>query len=431
MSKSVFEKKYTNRLLNKLNRERRDSLQAKKGQVIILADTKELKLAINQVYPGLNIKNPPLVRALKVGRKRAAGLQRNVKKAKRLAIERKLPSVLPGNKFRVGVNIFIINNFNTANLIKKSMLDKLVEDKVLSQEQADNVAPKLHKGHGVQGNAVSQVEIASTASGMTNQEIDILQAGLNKFAQLGEISYVEAMEINKLITQHDMIVTKRGSLKANYFSILNFQHESGNLNDGTDEKALKAAYRKFLKEVNPELLNLEGSSSMKQKVVSVLGDAIESSTKRSSKLKINYEKVNLKTGSKTEAKGKTHNSSFRKTTRGKTKVRMRNKGIASNPLQLFLAMNSKLPDVIAKNMQSPRLNYRTGRFANSVKIVDVAITPQGFPSVGYTYQKSPYQTFEPGFAQGDPDRDPRRLIDTSIRELAAQFAIGRFYTRRL
>ena len=30
-----------------------------------------------------------------------------------------------------------------------------------------------------------------------------------------------------------------------------------------------------------------------------------------------------------------------------------------------------------------------------------------------------------------PQRDPRRLIDQSIREVAAGLALGRFYTRRL
>ena len=30
-----------------------------------------------------------------------------------------------------------------------------------------------------------------------------------------------------------------------------------------------------------------------------------------------------------------------------------------------------------------------------------------------------------------PERDPRKLIERSIREIAAQFAIGRFYTRRV
>jgi hypothetical protein len=58
-------------------------------------------------------------------------------------------------------------------------------------------------------------------------------------------------------------------------------------------------------------------------------------------------------------------------------------------------------------------------------------TPQGYPSFGYTYQKNPYQTFEPGYNQGDPERDPRKVINQSIREIAINFAVGRFYTRRI
>ena len=82
-------------------------------------------------------------------------------------------------------------------------------------------------------------------------------------------------------------------------------------------------------------------------------------------------------------------------------------------------------------MKDPRLVNRTGRFAESARITDMVQTPQGFPSIGYTYMKYPYQTFEQGYAQGSPDRDPRRLIDFSIREIAAKHAIGRFYTRRV
>ena len=85
-------------------------------------------------------------------------------------------------------------------------------------------------------------------------------------------------------------------------------------------------------------------------------------------------------------------------------------------------------------MQSPQLQNRTGRFAQSVQVTDIVQTPKGFPSIGYTYQKSPYGVFEDGagaapWANGE--RDPRDLIDKSIREIAAQFAIGRFYTRRV
>ena len=85
-------------------------------------------------------------------------------------------------------------------------------------------------------------------------------------------------------------------------------------------------------------------------------------------------------------------------------------------------------------MGPPGLENRTGRFAGSVRVTDVSRTPQGFPSVGYSYEKNPYQVFEMG--RGDPrwatpDRDPRKLIDASMREIAAQLAIGRFYTRRI
>lgn len=103
----------------------------------------------------------------------------------------------------------------------------------------------------------------------------------------------------------------------------------------------------------------------------------------------------------------------------------------SSVVVLLGILNQKLPEVVAKNMGSPALNYRTGRFASSVKAVDVTRTSQGFPSVGYTYQKNPYQTFELGYAQGSPEQDPRKLIDRSIREIAAGLAIGRFYTRRV
>ena len=38
---------------------------------------------------------------------------------------------------------------------------------------------------------------------------------------------------------------------------------------------------------------------------------------------------------------------------------------------------------------------------------------------------------EVGYEQGDADRDPRKIINQSIREIAAEMAIGRLFTRRL
>ena len=82
-------------------------------------------------------------------------------------------------------------------------------------------------------------------------------------------------------------------------------------------------------------------------------------------------------------------------------------------------------------MGPPRLSNVSGRFSRSVRATEITRTQGGFPSIGYTYQKRPYDTFEVGGTQGSPDYDPRKLIDMSIREIAASFAIGRFYTRRV
>jgi hypothetical protein len=108
-----------------------------------------------------------------------------------------------------------------------------------------------------------------------------------------------------------------------------------------------------------------------------------------------------------------------------------NRGSAQSSVALKELLNAAIDKQVAKNMKLPALRYRTGRFANSVQVTDITQTPQGYPSIGYTYMKYPYQTFEVGYAQGDPDRDPRKLIDKSIREAAAELLIGRFYTRRV
>lgn len=104
----------------------------------------------------------------------------------------------------------------------------------------------------------------------------------------------------------------------------------------------------------------------------------------------------------------------------------------SSPINLLAILNSKINRTVQKNMGDPALNNITGTFANSVKITDVSATPQGFPSIGYTYQRRPYEVFESssGTRFSSIQRDPRRLIDTSIREIAAQLVEGRIYTRR-
>lgn len=90
-------------------------------------------------------------------------------------------------------------------------------------------------------------------------------------------------------------------------------------------------------------------------------------------------------------------------------------------------IRSLLYETISKNMQRPNLNYQTGRFAKSVELKSLSqrnSTIQAF----LTYMKYPYQTFEPGYAQGYKGYDPRRLIDQSVREIARKAVTARLQT---
>jgi hypothetical protein len=105
----------------------------------------------------------------------------------------------------------------------------------------------------------------------------------------------------------------------------------------------------------------------------------------------------------------------------------------SNWLQLLPMINSRLPDTVAQNMGSPRLNFRTGRLAQSAKVVNIEQTREGFPSFVFDYERDPYDVFDRTLGRSPwntPQRDPRTLVDQSVREIVREMAIGRFFTRR-
>lgn len=97
-------------------------------------------------------------------------------------------------------------------------------------------------------------------------------------------------------------------------------------------------------------------------------------------------------------------------------------------------INSRLTPALKANMGSGApLRTRTGRFAESARIVGANVTPQGSPSLAYTYQRSPYDVFDKTLGSKPwniPGRDPSELIQKTVREIASELAIGRFYMRR-
>lgn len=201
---------------------------------------------------------------------------------------------------------------------------------------------------------------------------------------------------------------------------------------GEFSKNLRARIKHFTEK--SDLANLEGSDSFVTQKRKKALKTIEKSFEKIKGVEVSLEDTVIKKSKgpvslskKSTSKGK----NVKVKAQGRSSRVPRSKSIPSQPLAIIQQINAKLPETIAKNMRYPRLEYQTGRFAESAQILDVNQTRQGYMSFGYTYQKYPYQTFEPGYAQGSVDRDPRRLIDRSIREIAAELAIGRFYTRRI
>ena len=103
---------------------------------------------------------------------------------------------------------------------------------------------------------------------------------------------------------------------------------------------------------------------------------------------------------------------------------------------LMQIVNAQLPRFLKTNMTPPRLQYRgkgnpsepfAGPFNTGVEVTSLTDSKTtGGINVNYTYEKYPYQTFEPGFKQGSTLRDPRELIKESITQIMITNKQNRF-----
>ena len=97
---------------------------------------------------------------------------------------------------------------------------------------------------------------------------------------------------------------------------------------------------------------------------------------------------------------------------------------------LIPQINRLLTDKIRRNMVAPRLVNRTGKFASSVEVTKVETTKSGYPVFHANYDRDPYQVFDRTLGASPwntASRDPKSLINLSIREIMKGLARGRFY----
>ena len=214
-------------------------------------------------------------------------------------------------------------------------------------------------------------------------------------------------------TAPESIASARSILGEGYV-VLTLHTHAKNLEFAKNELAL---YNKLLYNIAStiDILNMPGSNSISEDIVAAMVASLSS-----------------KSGPKTHKVTKSKVSS--NTSKGKTSVDI-NKGKFKLPqlrnnngrfyslANLLVLLNSRIDETVSSNMgegwETKILNYRTGRFASSVKVERLSQSREGMISAFYSYMKYPYQTFEPGFKQGHPaSRNPKLLIAKSIREIA-------------
>tara|TARA_R100001463_G_scaffold24835_2_gene59160 strand:+ start:7940 stop:9604 length:1665 start_codon:yes stop_codon:yes gene_type:complete len=161
------------------------------------------------------------------------------------------------------------------------------------------------------------------------------------------------------------------------------------------------------------------------------------------KVKAKKKQTSSKTSKQTVTKSKTKNKKVAKGVARKERILATgryNKNTTNSSTSLANLMqiiNAQLPRFLKRNMTPPRLQYRgkgnpsrpfAGPFNTGVQVTSLTDSKSnaGGVNVHYTYEKYPYQTFEPGFEQGSTLRDPRELIKESIRQIMITNKQNRF-----
>ena len=180
---------------------------------------------------------------------------------------------------------------------------------------------------------------------------------------------------------------------------------------------------------------IEGSKSIGEEVVSQLVDIATTGKARKYK-KTGTERTTKNTRGKAPASLKPlkrkNKMQMVPPARGRGANKSNESGGDAVELQrLQKAINKRLPAEVRRNMGTPALTNRTGRFSNSALVTRLSKSAGGIGG-DYTYLLNPYQTFEnTGQKRWPNGYNPKSVITKSIRNLAMQYTDEKFtYLRR-
>jgi hypothetical protein len=291
-------------------------------------------------------------------------------------------------------------------------------------------------GHGEFGTAISGTRVLAADRLLRTKKTGAVKKALEG-SKLQSIVNEYKVKFNiDLTLNSSTILNADGSLKAEYISVLSNEVSIQNLRGGKEEAKNLENFKKAIQE-ELDVLNQKGSPTLSDQLEAHILHKFSSKKTKNKKVTT---RIKPKRSSKTKSKsGKVTKESSIKVRVGIIKgnpVHLEKGKVKStiNLRSLIPVINARLPEQVAANMGSPALNMRTGRFASSVRVIDIVRTSKGFPSIGYTYMRSPYEVFE--YPKGSPslatpERDPRKIIGKSIRDIAIGLIQQRFFTRRV
>lgn len=248
---------------------------------------------------------------------------------------------------------------------------------------------------------------------LPQEAADALRIGIfSKFTKIGSPEYAKEFLI------------KAASVKP--------ESEAANLTDSDYEAALLRDVRKSIQETIRKMPNDWAGQKSSDSIIDVLAiDLMESMNPKKAK-RVGAKPRKKKTDSSREVTNEVKLKKPKRKAKGvkigqlldSQQTSARTAPSPINLAALIPTINQRLPEVIRSHMGTAgRLVNRTGRFSESAEVI--ALDKDNF-TLSYTYQLSPYRVFE-----SHSTRDPRPLIEQSIREIAQGLVAQRFALRRL
>lgn len=348
----------------------------------------------------------------------------------------------------------VINNKRTAKLLPE--LRKNILELVFASYKEENLDRALYgakvvdeaTGRETRSGGLFQLGHEKQGSISVRRKAEILRSLSTKQGAreiLSGTSLSKEVQASVVLAVNTFAKGEAGPLLKEFTSILKVNEESARRNqaDSSKEKRflnnLKNEVKNYLlKEL--DLFSTKSSSSAKDVLISRIDESV---AKTGAKVKNQKRAKSSSTISDTaKVYGKVASSSSKESMKGSViqpkvdqtrNISRTEQEPSKNWSSLLPIINMRLPEKVAGNMRSPRLNFRTGKLATSAEVVSIETTRQGYPSFVFDYERDPYDVFDRIKGRSPwntPDRDPRALVEGSLRELLKELAVERFYTRR-